>query len=412
MNPARQPDGLRWGAHPRTTRPRPVGSDQTGSALTARLVEDLTREIEARRAAEAELRVALGEVEALKNRLEAENVVLREEISGTSQFEELIGTSPALRTVTLRVKQVAATDAIVLIEGETGTGKELVARAIHRLSGRKDRPFVKVNCASLPATLIESELFGHERGAFTGALVRKLGRFELADRGTLFLDEIGDLPVELQAKLLRVLQEGEFERLGSERTTKVDVRVIAATNRDLEKELGAGRFRDDLYYRLKVFPILVPPLRSRIEDIPFLVWYFISKHQTKLGRHIDRVARSAMDALTQARWPGNVRELEHVIERALIVAEGATLALDDVRDAAASPAPADAIATHDLQDVERRHILRVLEDCGWKVKGPANAAARLGLKPSTLRSRMKKLHIERPGMVDRWAFGSPQSGSR
>jgi formate hydrogenlyase transcriptional activator len=323
----------------------------------------------------------------------------------------LVGRSAALRAVIERVARVAGTSTTVLIEGETGTGKELVARAIHRLSPRKDRAFVNVNCAALPATLIESELFGHERGAFTDASNKKLGRFELADRGTLFLDEVGDLPLDLQAKLLRVLQEGEFERVGSERTTHVDVRVIAATNRELEKAVREGRFRQDLFYRLSVFPIVVPPLRDRAEDIPALVWHFIAKHQARIGKQIEDIPQSVMDTLTGSRWPGNVRQLEHVVEHALIVTEGASLTIEGVPVPAAAGAPGTEPAaqgrherarvhleppTRQLLDVEREHIVRVLEECGWRLKGPGNAAARLGMNPSTLRSRMKKLGIERP----------------
>jgi transcriptional regulator with GAF, ATPase, and Fis domain len=282
--------------------------------------------------------------------------------------------------------------------GETGTGKELVAKAIHYESPRRDKPLISVNCAAIPETLIESELFGHEKGAFTGAYSRQTGRFELADGGTLFLDEIGDLPLELQAKLLRVLQEGEFERLGSARTLKVDVRIIAATNHDLEQRVTQQQFRADLYYRLNTFPIRLPPLRGRREDIPLLAWYFIDKHQHRLGRHIDKIPARAMAGLQQYDWPGNIRELENLIERALILSPGPVLQLDPHMPVT-EPAPtATAISAErqtDLDSVERDHIVGVLDQCDWKIQGTGNAAERLGLKPSTLRGRMKKLGIER-----------------
>jgi len=288
---------------------------------------------------------------------------------------------------------VAPTDSNVLILGETGTGKELIARAIHSRSRRSDRPLVVVNCAALPSTLIESEFFGHEKGAFTGALTRKIGRFEVADGGTILLDEIGDLALDLQAKLLRVLQQGEFERIGSTTTMKVDVRVIAATNRRLEKEAASGVFRSDLYYRLSVFPIELPPLRERPDDISLLVWYFIAKSQRKLGKNITEVPRKTMEALTAYAWPGNIRELENVIERAVILSSGRTLRVDE-SFASVNAQRRTSAADKTLADVERAHILRVIEECGGHIKGNNNAAARLGLNPSTLRSRMKKLGIE------------------
>jgi transcriptional regulator with GAF, ATPase, and Fis domain len=298
------------------------------------------------------------------------------------------------------VDQVGPTDSTVLILGETGTGKGLVARWIHRQSGRKDRPLVTVNCAALPATLIESELFGHEKGAFTGAVDRKIGRFELADGGTIFLDELGDLPLELQAKLLRVLQDHEFERLGSSTTRTVDTRVIAATNRDLDLLIEQGAFRADLYYRLGVFPIRIPPLRERRSDIPLLVWFFITNLQIRFGKTFETVPARVMDALIAYDWPGNVRELRNIVERAMILSPGARLELDDTFPGRGRTKRDNARTrkrkSENLKDVEREHIVRVLEECGWKVRGKDGAAERLGLKRSTLQSRMKRLGIQRP----------------
>ena len=282
-----------------------------------------------RKRMESELRERLDEIERLKLQLEKENIYLREEIKTGQGFEKIVGNSDALQYVLFRVKQVAPTDATVLILGETGTGKGMVAHAIHELSARKDRPMITVNCAALPANLIESELFGREKGAFTGAHAKQVGRFEVADGGTIFLDEIGEMPLELQAKLLRVLEEGEFERLGSPRTIKVDVRVIASTNRDLKAEVHNRRFREDLFYRLNVFPISIPPLRMRAEDIPQLVHYFVDKYARKLGRKYETVPKSTMKALQEHPWPGNVRELEHVIESAVITSPGPMLRLAD-----------------------------------------------------------------------------------
>jgi transcriptional regulator with GAF, ATPase, and Fis domain len=304
-----------------------------------------------------------------------------------------VGASPALRGVLRQTDQVAGTDSTVLITGETGTGKERVARAIHEASSRRDRVLVKVNCAALPAGLIESELFGHEKGAFTGAIARRIGRFELADGGTIFLDEVGDLPLELQAKLLHVLQEGEFERVGGTRTLRIDVRVIAATNRDIEKAVAEERFRADLYYRLKVFPIHVPPLRDRQEDIPLLVKYFARRYGAKLGRRIETVSPETMAALARYPWPGNVRELENVIERAVIISGGTELELGDWPAQPGSAPPLTGVAT--LDGVQREHIRAVRRQTGWQVRGPTGAARILGLKPSTLAARMKKLGIQR-----------------
>jgi transcriptional regulator with GAF, ATPase, and Fis domain len=335
------------------------------------------------------------EVERLTNRLQAENIYLREEIKLEHNFEDILGRSAALKKVLHQVEQVAATDATVLILGETGTGKELLARAIHHVSPRRTRPLVKVSCAALPATLIESELFGHERGAFTGASAQRIGRFELADGGTIFLDEIGEPPLELQAKLLRVLQEGEFERVGGIRTVHVDVRVIAATNRNLEQAIKAGTFREDLYYRLNVFPLVVPPLRERPEDIPLLVAHFVHKFAAKLGKRIETIPPAVMDALQAHPWPGNVRELENVIERAVILAQDATLPLDDAL-ATRRDAEARIASSLTLAELERQHMLRVLQETHWKIEGRGGAAVRLGLHPSTLRSRMRQLGITRP----------------
>jgi PAS domain S-box-containing protein len=337
---------------------------------------------------EEELRRALAEVHELRNRLELENACLRLEIA--PRPEEIVGDSPAIQRVLSQVEQVAATSSTVLLLGETGVGKELIARAIHRRSARQGRPMVKVNCAALPSALVESELFGREKGAYTGALTRQVGRFEAADGSTILLDEVGELPVELQAKLLRVLQDGEFERLGSTRTIKVDVRVIAATNRDLAKEVRAGRFREDLFYRLNVFPIHVPPLRERQADILPLVWATVREFEAAMAKRIETLPRKRADALVAYPWPGNVRELRNVVERAMIVSPGSTLLVE-----VPSPGETPAQGTTRLDDVERRHILSVLVATGWRVRGPRGAATRLGLKPTTLEARMAKLRIKR-----------------
>jgi len=346
------------------------------------VVEDIT----ARKQAEEEL-------QALKNQLENENIYLQEEIRVEHNFGEIIGRCDAFKSVLRKVEQVAGTEATVLILGETGTGKELIARAVHDLSGRKKRPLVKVNCASLPANLIESELFGHEKGAFTGALARKSGRFELADGGTIFLDEIGDLPLELQAKLLRVLQEGEFERLGNPQTMKVDVRVIAATNRDLKKLMEQGLFREDLYYRLNVFPIDTPPLRERMEDIPDLVRHFIHKYKTKTASKVSKVASGEMKALQSYRWPGNIRELENIIERALIISRGESLELEEWLMQSTPQKVSGKMAS--LSENEKAHILKALELTAGRISGDKGAAKLLDINPKTLRSRMVKLGLLR-----------------
>jgi chemotaxis protein methyltransferase CheR len=350
----------------------------------------------ARESAENSKQIAeagLIEIRKLKEQLETERAYLQEEIKLEYNHENIIGQSNAINYVFYKIEQIAHTDTHVLILGETGTGKELVARAIHGLSTRKDRAVVKMNCATLPSNLIESELFGHEKGAFTGAHARRLGRFEIANGATLFLDEIGELPLELQPKLLQVIQNGEFERLGSSDTIKVDVRIIAATNRNLEEEVRKGRFREDLWYRLNVFPITVPPLRDRLQDIPLLVTYYVGKIARRLGRSVEVVPVSVMDALQQYHWPGNIRELENVIERAVINSSGPKLRL---ADSLKSPQPDLARSERTLADVERDHIVRILTQVNWKVSGKNGAAEILGLDRSTLRARMRKLKIQKP----------------
>jgi transcriptional regulator with GAF, ATPase, and Fis domain len=332
-------------------------------------------------------------MEQEKARLEAQNVYLQEEIKGTHNFEELIGSSSTLKKVLKNVERVAPIDSTVLITGETGTGKELIARAIHSLSSRKDKPLVKVNCAAIPAGLIESELFGHEKGAFTGALTKKMGRFEVADKGTIFLDEIGELPLDLQSKLLRVLQEGEFERVGGTQTFKINVRVIAATNRDLDQLSKTGHYRPDLYYRLNVFPIHLPALREREDDIPLLVQYFVRKFAANFGKKIDRIPERMMMPLQRYQWPGNIRELEHVIERAVILSEGSEL--EPIEWLVSSNGKAAATKPLTLEEMERQHIVDILERTNWRVSGEKGAAKILGLNPTTLEARMKKLGITR-----------------
>ncbi|MBN2702097.1 MAG: sigma-54-dependent Fis family transcriptional regulator [Methylothermaceae bacterium] len=343
----------------------------------------ILRDVEARQQAEAD-----------RQRLHGLNLYLAGELQMTQAPEDLIGRSPALRRVMEQVRQVAPTDATVLILGETGTGKEVVARAIHALSCRREEALVKLNCAAIPRDLVESELFGHEKGAFTGAVARKLGRFELADKGTLFLDEIGDLPPDLQAKLLRVLQEGEFERVGGTETRRVDVRILAATNRDLAGLAREGGFRADLYYRLSVFPVRLPPLRERLEDLPLLVRHFARRYGEKYGRRFETVSARVMAALKSHPWPGNIRELEHVIERAVILSRGTELLLEEEFSRTDSPEQPPRLET--LEEAERAHILKVLKATGWRVSGRDGAAELLGLKRSTLESRMKKLGIRRP----------------
>ena len=333
------------------------------------------------------------EVEQLTNRLQAENVYLLEEIKLEHHFDEIIGESQAMKAVLKKVEQVAPTDSTVLLLGETGTGKELIARAVHDLSPRRARPLVRVNCGAIPANLVESELFGHEKGSFTGAIAKRIGRFELADGGTIFLDEVGELPLDAQVKLLRVLQEREFERIGSGRSTKVDIRVIAATNRDLNAAVKAGSFRSDLLYRLNVFPIDLPPLRNRASDIPLFVRAFAGRFSKKFGKQLDQIPQDTMDRLMRYAWPGNVRELENVIERAAILSPGPLLKIDN--SLFPSNPVSDPAASDTLQDVERSHIIRILQDMNWVIEGKQGAATRLGLHPNTLRSRMQKLGIKK-----------------
>ncbi len=372
-----------------------LGPIETAGGL---LVAASIRDISERRNAKLDLRKALEENERLQDRLKAENFYLKEEVRRASGFDAIVGKSDALKRLLKKIDQVAATDSSVLILGETGTGKELVARAIHDHSRRKDCPLIKVNCAALPRTLIESALFGHEKGAYTGALAQEIGCFELADGGTIFLDEVGEIPLDLQSNLLRVLQEGEFKRLGSGQTRKVDVRVIAATNRDLRRAMRDGTYRPDLYFRLAVFPIEVPPLRARREDIPLLVWHFISEKQAKLGKRIEQISQATMDRLTDYAWPGNIRELENVLERAIVLSPASTLIVEPLLDAverlvsAAEPAS----ESESVDNVVRHHMVSVLEQCHWRIKGAGAAADRLGINPSTLRYRMKKLGIQRP----------------
>lgn len=357
-------------------------------------ITGISVDITDRKRMEEALQTGVKEIEHLKLQLEKETLYLREELRSEQGHEKIVGESQAIKTTILRSKQVASTNATVLLLGETGTGKGMVADAIHQMSGRRDRPMVTVNCASLPENLIESELFGREKGAFTGADARRAGRFEVADGGTIFLDEIGEMPLAVQSRLLRVLQDGEFELLGSTKTIKVDVRVVAATSRDLKDDVRHGRFRQDLFYRLNVFPITIPPLRERAEDIPLLANYFAQKHARKLGKRIERISADTIEMLSEYEWPGNVRELEHVIERAVIVSTEAVLKISE--KLSSIPIQPERSADKELSVVEREHIQRVLAETQWRVEGPAGAAAILNLNPSTLRFRIKKLGIKRP----------------
>src|SRR5512135_2579563 len=360
---------------------------------TADLVEanqQLIQEIEERKKAEESLQGTLAEIRELKSKLREENLYLKEEINIRHSHKDIVGNSEAIKTVLKQIEQVAPTDSTILIQGETGTGKELVANAIHSLSSRKGRLMIKVNCAALPPTLIESELFGREKGAFTGALSKQIGRFELAEASTIFLDEIDALPLELQAKLLRVLESGEFERLGSPRTVKVDVRIISATNRDLARVVGEGGFREDLYYRLNVFQITVPPLRERREDILPLIWTFVQEFSKRMGKRIESIPQKSVEALQAYHWPGNVRELRNVTERAMIITTGPVLHLDVPKIAQSG---AEQPGT--LEEVEKRHIMEALNATGWRVSGKDGAAEILGINPKTLESRMQKLGIQR-----------------
>ena len=373
---------------------------------------ELLLQVAAQIAIAVENALAFREIDKLKNKLAVEKLYLEEEIRNELNFEEIVGESPSLKRALSQVELVAPAATTVLVLGETGTGKELIARAIHNLSPSRERTFVKVNCAAIPSGLLESELFGHERGAFTGAINQKIGRFELADHGTLFLDEVGDIPLDLQPKLLRVLQEHEFERLGSNRTQRVDVRVVAATNQDLSKLVAGRAFRSDLFYRLNVFPIQLPALRERREDIPLLVRYFVQKFSRRLNKTVEYVPADAMDVLSNYSWPGNVRELENLIERAVLLSPGKELRipLAELRSATAAnhdASSADSFASFipstssnssisTLEEAERQHILRALRQTEWRVAGPRGAAAILGMKRTTLQARMRKLGIRRP----------------
>jgi formate hydrogenlyase transcriptional activator len=366
--------------------------------------DDLTllHQVAAQFAIALENQRAMAEIEALKQRLSAETKYLLGEFRSTGSFPEITGDSPILKQALEQVFTVAPSEATVLLLGETGTGKELFAHAIHRLSRRKDRPFIKINCAAIPTGLLESELFGHEKGAFTGAVNQKVGRMELADGGTLFLDEIGEIPLDLQPKLLRVLQDQEFERLGSNRTIKVNLRLIAATNRDLAKSMAHHEFRSDLFYRLSVFPIRVPALRDRREDIPLLVRHFVNKFAQRMNRSIETVPKETMKALTEWSWPGNVRELENLMERSVIVSEGHALRvpLSELRGEthAASSAPERGLESapdRSLDNAERQHIIRILRETNGILSGPNGAAHRLGVKRTTLQSKMQRLKIVR-----------------
>jgi formate hydrogenlyase transcriptional activator len=367
-------------------------------ARTEKLIEanrQLIQKINEHQGAELLLKEAYEEISRLKERLQAENVYLHQEVAREYNFGEIIGNSAALASVFFKIEQVAAQNATVLILGETGTGKGVVSRAIHSRSVCKERPMITVNCTSLPANLVESELFGHEKGAFSGAHERQIGRFELADGGTIFLDEIGEMPLELQPKLLRVIQDGEFERLGGGRTIKVKVRIIAATNRNLEEEINNGRFREDLFYRLNVFPLTIPPLRQRKEDIPILVNHFVAKFNKKIGKKIATVPRESLEFLQGYHWPGNVRELESVIERAVIISNGTVLQLLDRFDPIRTWAEPAAGETKQLAELEQHHIRSMLKKTGWRVEGAGGAALLLGLNPSTLRARIRKYGIRR-----------------
>jgi len=385
---------------PLVTRDRVLGTlnlasihDNAFSQQDANLMGEVASQV----AIAVENALAYKEIAALKNKLAEEKLYLEDEIRSELNFEEIIGESAPLKHVLKQVETVAPTDSTVLILGETGTGKELIARALHDLSQRRERTFVKINCAAIPTGLLESELFGHERGAFTGAIAQKLGRFELADKGTLFLDEVGDIPPELQPKLLRVLQEQEFERLGATRTIRIDVRLVVATNRDLAQLVEDRQFRSDLYYRLNVFPIQMPALRERREDIPLLVRYFVQKYSRRMNKRIESIFAEDMEALTRYHWPGNIRELENWIERAVIVSAGPVLRVP-VAELKAPPGSSVGQSAHPttLEEAERQAIVSALRETGWVLAGPRGAAQRLGMKRTTLQSRMRKLGIARP----------------
>jgi formate hydrogenlyase transcriptional activator len=387
---------------------RPMEDDAWAASVLSIFSARAGAELERLRAEQA-LRGALAEVETLKNRLQDENVYLQDEIREGHNFEDMIGRSPALLDVLRKVERVAATDATVLILGETGTGKELIARAVHSRSARRHRPLVKVNCGAISAGLVESELFGHVKGAFTGAIDKRVGRFELADGGTIFLDEVGEMPLDAQVKLLRVLQEKEFEPVGSSRTVRVDVRVIAATNRNLEQSIAESRFRADLFFRLNVLSLTLPPLRDRGPDVPLLVTFLVTKFARQFGKPIEAVAHDTMRLLSEYPWPGNIREMQNVIERAVILSDGPVLSLgadllpggpaarySSATLSVAGRATAAAGHPRTMEETERRHIVDVLESVNYVIEGPAGAAQVLSLHPNTLRSRMKKLGISRP----------------
>jgi formate hydrogenlyase transcriptional activator len=382
---------------PLITHDRALGTLSLASLRDAAFQQgdvDLLVQVAGQVAIAVENALAFQEIAELRNRLAQEKLYLEDEIRSEMNFEEIVGESPLLRAVLKQVETVAPTDSAVLIQGETGTGKELIARAIHNLSPRRDHTFVKVNCAAIPAGLLESELFGHERGAFTGAIAQRIGRFELAHRGTIFLDEVGDIPLELQPKLLRVLQEQEFERLGSVRSIRVDVRLVAATNRNLDEMVAARTFRSDLYYRLRVFPLVMPPLRERQEDIPTLVRYFVQKHARRMNRTVETIPSETLDLLIRYSWPGNIRELENLIERAVIVSPGPVLRvpLSELK-VPVEPAAGEILT---LEAAQREHVLKALEATNWVLAGPGGAAAKLGMKRTTLQSRMQKLGLTRP----------------
>jgi formate hydrogenlyase transcriptional activator len=375
---------------------RTLAAQAAISLENARLYETMKTEVNRRKSAEQALRVAMSELEGLKNRLEVENVYLQEEIRTQHNFNEIVGNSPALLEALRKVERVASTESTVLIVGETGCGKELFARAVHNRSRRNDRPLVKVNCGAIAPGLVESELFGHVKGAFTGAIEKRIGRFEVANGGTIFLDEVGELPLEAQVKLLRVLQEQEFEPVGSSRTVRVNIRVIAATNRNLEQAVQEGKFRADLLYRLNVFPIEVPPLRARLSDIRLLVGFFAAGLARKLGKPVQGFNARSMERILSYSWPGNVRELQNVVERAAILAQGPVLDVEGTFLGTSSTTTSDeatAPQAETLDDIQRLHILTVLKTTGGIVEGARGAATVLGLHPNTLRSRMKKLGI-------------------
>jgi formate hydrogenlyase transcriptional activator len=378
---------------PLITHDRALGTLSLASLRDAAFQQgdvDLLVQVAVQVAIAVENAIAFQEIAVLKNKLAQEKLYLEDEIRSEMNFDEIIGESSLLRAILKQVETVAPTDSTVLITGETGTGKELIARAIHQLSPRRERTFVKVNCAAIPTGLLESELFGHERGAFTGAIAQRIGRFELANGGTIFLDEVGDIPLELQPKLLRVLQEQEFERLGSTQTIRVDVRLVAATNRDLAEMVAARTFRSDLYYRLRVFPLHMPALRERQEDIPALVRYFVEKHSRRTNRSVETIPAETLDLLVRYSWPGNIRELENLIERAVIVSPGPVLRVPLSELKSPNEPLADNLT---LRAAEREHILKALEATNWVLAGPRGAAARLGMKRTTLQSKMRKLGV-------------------